>query len=83
MPPRVKLPKKGRILAQNSVFDQNSKELLELFKYFLGFGPFFKKKVGKNRGKKAYFRVFFLQNTLFYPILPILLYFTLLQGSGD
>ena len=36
-----KMDQKGRFLGQNSVFDQNSKELFELLKYFVGFGPFF------------------------------------------
>ena len=72
-PTPPKMGQQGHFLGQNSVFDQNSQELFELLKYFFNSGPFFEKKVGKNRVKKAYFRGFW-QNTLFYPILP---YFTL------
>ena len=51
VPPKI--AQKGRFLAQISVSDQNSKELLKNLKYFLGYGPIFEKKVCKKRVKKG------------------------------
>ena len=45
--------------AQNSAVDQNSKELFELLKYFLGSGPL--KKTTKNEAKKKLFWPIFYQ----------------------
>ena len=40
----AKMAQKGRLLAQNYVVDQNSKDFLENLKYFLGSKPIFEKK---------------------------------------
>ena len=77
------LAPKGRLWAQISAFDQNSKDFLKNLKYFLGSGSIFEKKNGAQKGPNQGFLGIF-------PVLPYFHYFTLFSpilgyilGCGD